>query len=67
MLTTSEVSKLIGVSYHRLDRWVRIGLVTPTVAADGSGSRRLWSDGDLVEAVVVAHRIAMCPMKHGGA
>jgi DNA-binding transcriptional MerR regulator len=48
------VSNLVGISYRQLDYWARTGLVTPSVrAADGSGSHRLYSFGDLVELRII--------------
>jgi len=48
------VCKLVGISYRQLDYWARTGLVTPSVrAADGSGSHRLYSFGDLVELRII--------------
>ncbi|HYT25629.1 MAG TPA: MerR family transcriptional regulator [Actinomycetota bacterium] len=48
------VYKLVGISYRQLDYWTRTGLVTPSVrAADGSGSHRLYSFGDLVELRII--------------
>jgi DNA-binding transcriptional MerR regulator len=48
------VSNLVGISYRQLDYWARTGLVTPSVRpADGSGSHRLYSFGDLVELRII--------------
>jgi DNA-binding transcriptional MerR regulator len=48
------VYKLVGISYRQLDYWTRTGLVTPSVRdADGSGSQRLYSFGDLVELRII--------------
>jgi DNA-binding transcriptional MerR regulator len=48
------VCRLVGISYRQLDYWARTGLVTPSVrAADGSGSHRLYSFGDLVELRII--------------
>ena len=48
------VCKLVGITYRQLDYWARTHLVTPSVrAADGSGSQRLYSFGDLVELRII--------------
>src|SRR5216117_1866561 len=48
------VCRLVGITYRQLDYWARTGLVTPSVrAADGSGSHRLYSFGDLVELRII--------------
>ena len=48
------VCRLTGVTYRQLDYWARTELVTPSVtAATGSGSKRRYSYGDLVEVKVI--------------
>ena len=48
------VTKLVGITDRQLDYWARSGLVTPSVrAADGSGSRRLYSFTDVVELRII--------------
>ncbi len=48
------VCRLVGITYRQLDYWARTGLVTPSIrAADGSGSQRLYSFGDLVELRII--------------
>ena len=48
------VCRLTGVTYRQLDYWARTDLVTPSVtAARGSGSKRLYSYGDLIEVKVI--------------
>jgi DNA-binding transcriptional MerR regulator len=49
-----QVCKLIGITYRQLDYWARTGLLRPSVAdARGSGSKRLYSYGDLLELKVI--------------
>lgn len=48
-----SVCRVAQVSYRQLDYWCRIGLVTPTKHADGSGSRRGYSGDEVVELAVV--------------
>lgn len=50
MYTSVEVCRLVGCSYRQLDYWTRVGYVTPRVPACGSGSRRMFDDGDLERA-----------------
>ena len=48
------VCRIAGVTYRQLDYWARTGLVTPSVtAAQGSGSKRVYSYGDLIEVRVI--------------
>lgn len=45
--TVTEVLKRTGISYRQLDYWCRIGVVRPTIGANGSGSKRIFSDEDI--------------------
>lgn len=48
------VCRLTGVTYRQLDYWARTGLVTPSIAvARGSGSKRRYSYGDILEVKVI--------------
>jgi len=48
------VCRLTGVTYRQLDYWARTDLVTPSItAATGSGSKRAYSYGDLLEVKVI--------------
>jgi len=48
------VCRLTGVTYRQLDYWARTGLVTPSITpAKGSGSKRSYSYGDLLEVKVI--------------
>ena len=48
------VCRLTGVTYRQLDYWARTELVLPSlVAASGSGSKRRYSYGDVVEVKVI--------------
>lgn len=59
--STREAVDLAGVSYRQADYWIRRGLVEPTVNPSGSGSRRRWSEDDVLALRVVhllmAHRV----------
>jgi DNA-binding transcriptional MerR regulator len=48
------VCRLTGVTYRQLDYWARTDLVTPSITpATGSGSKRAYSYGDLLEVKVI--------------
>ena len=47
--TAKQVVALTGVPYKRLDSWAKSGFLIPSIAAaDGTGSRRLYSFQDLI-------------------
>jgi DNA-binding transcriptional MerR regulator len=49
-----KAAEIVGISYRQLDYWARTDLVRPSVAdAAGSGSRRAYSYGDLLELKVI--------------
>lgn len=49
-----QVCRLTGVTYRQLDYWARTALVTPSITpATGSGSKRAYSYGDLLEVKVI--------------
>jgi DNA-binding transcriptional MerR regulator len=49
-----RAAELVGISYRQLDYWARTDLVRPSLAdASGSGSRRRYSYGDLLELKVI--------------
>ena len=48
------VCRLTGVTYRQLDYWARTELVTPSITrARGSGSKRPYSYGDVLEVKVI--------------
>ena len=48
------VCRLTGVTYRQLDYWARTELVTPSITpANGSGSKRTYSYGDVLEVKVI--------------
>jgi len=48
------VCRLTGVTYRQLDYWARTELVTPSITrAPGSGSKRTYSYGDVLEVKVI--------------
>ncbi len=49
-----QVCSLVGITYRQLDYWARTDLILPSVqSAQGSGSQRLYSFGDIVQLKVV--------------
>lgn len=49
-----QVCTIVGITYRQLDYWARTNLLRPTLAAaQGSGSQRLYSFGDVVQLRVV--------------
>jgi DNA-binding transcriptional MerR regulator len=49
-----QVCRLVGITYRQLDYWARTGLLQPSVAAaKGSGTRRVYSYGDVLELKVI--------------
>lgn len=49
-----QVCNIVGITYRQLDYWARTNLLRPTLAAaQGSGSQRLYSFGDVVQLRVV--------------
>ena len=45
-----KASEIAGITYRQLDYWARTDLVRPSMTdASGSGSRRRYSYGDLLE------------------
>lgn len=63
-LSTVQVEERTGVSYRRLDYWSRLGLVTNEFPADGSGSRRCWSEADLRRVFVAEQLMAWHPSRN---
>lgn len=50
----TQAAKVVGITYRQLDYWARTDLIRPSMSdASGSGSRRLYSYGDLVELRVI--------------
>ncbi|NND75279.1 MAG: MerR family transcriptional regulator [Ilumatobacter sp.] len=46
----TQTAKVVGISYRQLDYWARTDLIRPSLSdASGSGSRRRYSYGDLLE------------------
>ncbi len=50
----SQVCAVVGITYRQLDYWARTGLLRPSIAdATGSGSKRRYSYGDVLELKVI--------------
>lgn len=52
--TSNQVAEIAGVSYRRVDYWIRVGLLDPCRQAKGSGTRRLFDDRDVADARLAA-------------
>ena len=49
-----QVCAIVGITYRQLDYWARTGLLRPSIAdAQGSGSQRRYSYGDVLELKVI--------------
>lgn len=46
-VTTADAAEAAGVSYRQADYWLRTGVMKVLVAAEGSGSRRAWTQDDI--------------------
>ena len=52
--SAAQVCALVGVSYRQIDYWDRTNLLRPTLQpARGSGSRRRYSYGDVMQLKVI--------------
>ncbi|MGO8872016.1 MAG: MerR family transcriptional regulator [Acidimicrobiales bacterium] len=50
----AQVCALVGITYRQLDYWARTGLLRPSISdANGSGSQRRYSYGDVLELKVI--------------
>ena len=50
----TQVCTVVGITYRQLDYWARTGLLRPSlVDATGSGSKRRYSYGDVLELKVI--------------
>jgi DNA-binding transcriptional MerR regulator len=49
-----QVCNIVGITYRQLDYWARTGLLRPSLDdAKGSGTKRRYSYGDVVELKVI--------------
>lgn len=49
-----QVCSLVGITYRQLDYWARTGLLRPSINdANGSGTQRRYSYGDVIELKVI--------------
>jgi DNA-binding transcriptional MerR regulator len=50
----TQVCTVVGITYRQLDYWARTGLLRPSIVdATGSGSKRRYSYGDVLELKVI--------------
>jgi hypothetical protein len=45
--STTDAAALCGLPFAMLHRWAAAGVITSTVPANGSGTRRVWSPVDI--------------------
>lgn len=57
LFSTREVCEITGVTYRRLDYWVRMGYVTPEIRGAGSGRARGWSNENVDRVVEIRDAI----------
>lgn len=62
--STRQAVEAAGVSYRQADYWARLGLVEPTLGANGSGSRRRYTTEDIL-ALRVVHLLMRHRIPHG--
>lgn len=56
--SSSELARLTGMSLRQIDYWDRTNLIHPSAqAAHGSGSRKRYSENDLLQVKVVARLV----------
>lgn len=54
LVPSVEVCRTVGITYRMLDYWVRSGYVHPSRRADGMGTRRGFTTGQVREVQTVA-------------
>lgn len=65
VLTSAQLCEALGISYRRLDHWVRQGYLEADVRpAAGPGSQRLFSEEQYRRGLELLERIAACPLGH---
>lgn len=63
---TSTAIAVSGATMRQLDYWTRRGVLSPSVGAKGSGSRRAWSESDMILAACIADVSAVFRYGEGG-
>jgi hypothetical protein len=51
--STTEAAALAGVNPSTLNGWVSTGVLSPTIEAEGTGTRRMWTAKDITRAAIV--------------
>lgn len=54
LFSSQEVADACGISYRRLDNWVRRGFVSSVQAAQGSGTQRRFEFGEALQVFLTA-------------
>lgn len=55
-ISATAICKAAGVSYRSLDYWIRAGAIVPSLPAEGSGSRRGFTEREQ-EAIVLIGQV----------
>lgn len=54
LVSGPRAADIAGITYRRLDYWVRVGLIEPSRQARGSGTRRAFDARDLADLRLAA-------------
>lgn len=57
--TATEAAARAGVTYRQLDYWARAGHLTPSVEADGSGTKRRYTTAEVDQAQILGRLHAL--------
>ncbi len=66
LLTTQDVATRTGQTYLRIDRWERRGWIVAVVAAEGSGTIRLFHPSVVDRVAELVGAVEACPHVHSG-
>lgn len=53
MANLAQMIEFSGATRRQIDHWTRLGYLRTDLAAEGQGTRRVWSDGEDVVARVL--------------
>lgn len=59
LFSSDQVCRLTGVTYRQLDHWTRTGTISPAIDAQGSGSRRRWTQRHVCAVHVLGQMATM--------
>ena len=64
LITTVDVVALSGLTYGRVNYWVKRGWITPAVDSQGSGTVRLFHPSAVDKVKELAAAMDACPYPH---